>query len=140
MAWTTIANSEIDQDSPVTQPLMTALRDNPIAIANGDAGAPRVQAIAAMSHLGNDGAVGTYCFARREPPADVAFGSATSGSNLRPTSAAYGISVSTGLGSANLNSGSALAGTWRCMGQYDATVGNSSEVTLLGATLWLRIS
>jgi hypothetical protein len=43
MAWTTIPNSDIDQDSPITQTLMTALRDNPIAIANGDAGAPRLQ-------------------------------------------------------------------------------------------------
>lgn len=35
MAWRTIPDTEIDQDSPVTQQLMTALRDNPIAIANG---------------------------------------------------------------------------------------------------------
>ena len=28
MAWTNIPTSEIDQDSPVTQPLMTAIRDN----------------------------------------------------------------------------------------------------------------
>ena len=40
--YTTIANSEIDQDSPVTQTLMTALRDNPIAITEGAAGAPKV--------------------------------------------------------------------------------------------------
>jgi hypothetical protein len=30
MAWTAIANGSIDQDSPVTQPLMTAYRDNQI--------------------------------------------------------------------------------------------------------------
>ena len=41
--YTAIANSAIDQDSPVTQPLMTALRDNPIAITEGASGAPRVQ-------------------------------------------------------------------------------------------------
>lgn len=34
--YTTIADADIDQDSPVTQPLMTALRDNPIAIAEAD--------------------------------------------------------------------------------------------------------
>lgn len=34
--YTTIPNTDIDQDSPITQPLMTALRDNPIAIAEGD--------------------------------------------------------------------------------------------------------
>lgn len=46
-AYTTITNAEVDQDSPVTQPLMTALRDNPLAIAEGDATAPGIQ-IAAL--------------------------------------------------------------------------------------------
>jgi hypothetical protein len=41
--YTEILNGEIDQDSPVTQPLMTALRDNPLAIAEGTSGAPKVQ-------------------------------------------------------------------------------------------------
>lgn len=36
--YSTIANTEIDQDSPVTQPLMTAIRDNPLsAFAEADA-------------------------------------------------------------------------------------------------------
>lgn len=30
MAWTPVANADIDQDSPITQPLMTAFRDNDI--------------------------------------------------------------------------------------------------------------
>lgn len=38
--YTSIPDSDLDQDSPVTQPLMTALRDNPIAIAEAAAGAP----------------------------------------------------------------------------------------------------
>lgn len=38
--YTTIPDADIDQDSPVTQPLMTALRDNPIAIAEGDSSVP----------------------------------------------------------------------------------------------------
>lgn len=41
-AYTTITNAEVDQDSPVTQPLMTALRDNPLAIAEGASSAPRI--------------------------------------------------------------------------------------------------
>ena len=40
--YTAIANTEIDQDSPVTQPLMAKLRDNPIAIVSGATGAPRI--------------------------------------------------------------------------------------------------
>jgi hypothetical protein len=39
-AYTGIPNGDIDQDSPVTQELITALRDDPIAIAEGAIGAP----------------------------------------------------------------------------------------------------
>jgi hypothetical protein len=41
-SYVAIPNGDIDQDSPITQPLMTALRDNPIAIAEGETGAPRI--------------------------------------------------------------------------------------------------
>lgn len=44
--YTPITNAEIDQDSPITQPLLTALRDNPVAITEGAAGAPKIQAAA----------------------------------------------------------------------------------------------
>lgn len=40
--YTTIPDGDIDQDSPVTQPLLSALRDNPLAIAEGATGAPRI--------------------------------------------------------------------------------------------------
>jgi hypothetical protein len=36
----TIADTAIDQDSPVTETLLTSLRDNPIAIGEGSSGAP----------------------------------------------------------------------------------------------------
>ena len=35
---------ELDHKSPVTEPLMVALADNPTAIAEGAAGAPRIRA------------------------------------------------------------------------------------------------
>lgn len=38
--YTAIPNGDIDQDSPITQPLLTALRDNLIACAEGDASVP----------------------------------------------------------------------------------------------------
>lgn len=47
MTYTAIPTSDIDADSPVSESLMTLLRDNPIAIANGDSGAPKVK-LAAM--------------------------------------------------------------------------------------------
>lgn len=41
--YTTIANSAVDPNAPVTSELMTALRDNPLAITEGSSGAPKVQ-------------------------------------------------------------------------------------------------
>lgn len=38
-----ITNAQIDPESPVTSELMTALRDNPIAITEGSSGAPPIQ-------------------------------------------------------------------------------------------------
>lgn len=40
--YNTISNTQVDPESPVTSELMTALRDNPIAIAEGASGAPRI--------------------------------------------------------------------------------------------------
>lgn len=40
--YTAIPNTDIDRDSPITEPLMTLLRDNPIAISEGATGAPRI--------------------------------------------------------------------------------------------------
>ncbi len=42
MAWTTIPDSDVDPESPITTSLMQALRDNPIAIAGALSGAPDV--------------------------------------------------------------------------------------------------
>jgi hypothetical protein len=41
-SYTAIADTEIDAESPVTEELMTRLRDNPIAIGEGATGAPRI--------------------------------------------------------------------------------------------------
>jgi len=41
--YTSIIDSEIDTDSPVTESLMTRIRDNPIAITEGSSGAPKIQ-------------------------------------------------------------------------------------------------
>lgn len=39
----TVSDAEIDHKSPVTETLMTALRDNPSAIAEGADGAPKIR-------------------------------------------------------------------------------------------------
>lgn len=51
--YTAITNGQIDQDSPITQPLMTALRDNPIALAEGASGAPRINGSAIARDYGS---------------------------------------------------------------------------------------
>jgi len=63
-AYVTIADSDIDPDSPLTTSLLTALRDNPTAITEGSAGAPNIQlsAMAANSVGASqivDGSVGS---------------------------------------------------------------------------------
>lgn len=138
-SYTTISNAEIDQDSPATQPLFTSLRDNPIAIAEGAVGAPRIEGIDAMSHQGAVAAVGTYVFARSSAAADVAVGGTIAGSNLLPTSA-WAYCASAGPNTNTMAVGAALTGTWRCMGFYDALNAVAAYGTVYGATLWLRIS
>lgn len=49
--WTTLADSQLDPDAPLTSELAYAWRDNPIAIAEGAVGAPRVQPEALDLHL-----------------------------------------------------------------------------------------
>lgn len=86
------------------------------------------------------GGLGTYAFAKRSTNADVTFGSTVAGSDLVPVSAATGgngIWNTTGSG-ASL-AGSALSGTWQCMGRYDHQWTVSSP-TWSGATLWLRVA
>lgn len=43
-AFVAIPNGDIDQDSPVTQELMTALRDNLLSVVEDDASAPKIKA------------------------------------------------------------------------------------------------
>jgi hypothetical protein len=41
--YTTITDAQVDPEAPITSELMSALRDNPIAITEGASGAPKVQ-------------------------------------------------------------------------------------------------
>lgn len=137
--YTAIPNTSIDIDSPVTQPLMTALRDNPIAIAEGSSGAPKISTLAFESNYYTQGGIGTYCFASGPT---TAFGSTASGSNLYPATAMRGLNFTNG-GSGIFSTASALSGTWRAMGEQTASedwVAGPNVGLAYGATLWLRIS
>lgn len=50
--WKTIPDTDVDPDAPVTSELMYALRDNPVAIAEGATGAPRVMGVALDTFIG----------------------------------------------------------------------------------------
>jgi hypothetical protein len=153
--WTSIPDVTFDPDRPVLGSTHLAIVKNFEALAEGAASAPRVQtnALEANSTLNatardtTAGAVGTYAFARRTTgTGDVSFGATLAGSNLSPTGAAS--IVGPGLGGTNaavLGTGAALAGTWRALGFYDHTVTSANDdsgnnQTVVGATLWLRIS
>ena len=65
MAWVSIPNSSLSSGAPVRGVDAVALRDNPTAIANGDAGAPKIQFAAmgpntAIFGNGAFGGIGTY--------------------------------------------------------------------------------
>jgi len=51
MVWTTIPDSDIDPDSPLTTGLMTAYRDNFTALAQGLSGAPSILAAALSDNI-----------------------------------------------------------------------------------------
>lgn len=50
--WKTIPDTDVDPDAPVTSELMYALRDNPVAIAEGAVGAPRVMGVSLDTFIG----------------------------------------------------------------------------------------
>ena len=132
--WTTIPDDVLEPGKPIRSVDAIALRDNPVAIAEGAAGAPRVQWEAIVDALAGAsvGAVGTYAFARRVIDANSTY--ATAGDTKPGSELNYGAASNAG---AVINSfGSSLPGTWRCMGHLQ----NTSTGAATGVTLWLRIS
>lgn len=146
MAYSAIAGSEIDADSPITAGLMTKLRDNPEAIALGLSGATRIvdaaldtgaatSAGTAWVNLriagGAAGAVGTYAFLMRTTATISSPGDTVAGSSL-DYCGVYEFLSSTESDSVLNDVSTSPSGTWRCMG----TTGFLERT----ATLWLRIS
>lgn len=145
MAWTTIPDQNLEPGKPIRSVDGLALRDNPIAIANGDPGAPKIttQSMAINSINGDRisigsipgdrlpsaiGAVGTYVFAFSLLPDALSPGATVAGSALSPSN----------VGS-EPSAGSVLTGTWRCMGRTWAT-GNPGYTPEYSTTLFYRIS
>lgn len=135
--YTAIADEELDPDGPITSMIGYRFRDNPVAMAEGATGAPRLADAALAAGTGNTtaagsewvrlrvalgaaGAVGTYAMARYASV--LAFGATVSGGSLI-ASPAGGAGGST-----------TLSGTWRCVG-FVAGSGDAGNVSL-----FLRIS
>ena len=137
--WTNITNQAVGVGGLPSGTTVTALRDNPVAIAEGAAGAPRVDLPAIVDALAAvpAGSRGSYVWARRGS-INVNYGDTAAGSSLQPTSAVWEVG---GTG-ASADVGSALSGTWRCMGRntVDKLVGTEPNRFVRFATLWLRIS
>lgn len=137
--WTTITDTQVDPKAPVTSELMTALRDNPIAIAQGATGATKIE-LAAMAHAGAVGAIGTYAFlVPTGGDTDYSAGSTLAGTSLRYAGVQYN-NASTSWATIVLSG--TPDGTWRCMG-YSLNTPNYNPPApddLITATLWLRIS
>ena len=123
MAWTAISNALVAVGALPFATTIQALRDNPIAIANGDAGAPRVQlpAISGALAVVPLGSVGSYAFVRSVAGSGITLNlnSVYSGSQLNYTSSDKNFGPSVG------------SGSWRIMGQANDST---------SATLALRIS
>lgn len=129
-----INDTETDPEAPLRSSLFKRMVANPIAIAEGAGGAPRIEDAALDSTVTSDGetwvadrmiarthgGVGTLAFATRTGA--VAFGSSVLGSSLTPCNAA------------GTPSGSPLTGTWRCLG---AAANGGGEA---GAAIWQRIA
>ena len=161
--WTNLPNQAVGVGGLPSGTTVTALRDNPVAIAQGAAGAPRIEDAAldtTVTNAGREwvaariagaaaGAVGTYAFAWRNSTATApAFGGTVAGSQLRPAgfTSSSGVLVSNFLttfpsstdilGSDGARSAT-FNGTWRCMGEATRSSGNLGNYP---HTLWLRIS
>ncbi len=90
------------------------------------------------------GGVGSYVFAsasfaQGSSGVNTGFGEVRAGNQLLPHGAATTVSPANFLGTPILTSGSALTGTWRCMGFFDFEA-FSFDSFIRGATLWLRIA
>lgn len=143
MAWTDIPDENLSPNAPARSADMIAMRDNFAALANGDAGAPKVQTaaiedgavttpkladnsvttekiasgvVAAEMAQSGVGAVGTYAMLSR------------AGSGFTPGAVYSGLSYSNGSNSL----GTSAPGSWRAMG---GTSSSSSE-----STIFLRVS
>jgi hypothetical protein len=99
---------------------------------NATAGAPTTaQVLSATAGL-TAGAVGSYAFLSYSNGGGQTFGSTRAGSSLRPCGFYYNADV---LQVYPINSGSTVAGTWRCLGHQASSSSFTDQ-----SVIWVRIS
>lgn len=160
--YTAITDAEIDQDSPITQTLMTKYRDNLTAVVEGDASAPKIAYAAISDALTGVSArgVGSYTVAwypvggslSNNTYVSIAVGTEVAGSSLRSSTSANAsgstnyrfpfFTFASGSSSFPTTNTETLSGTWRLMtsGNYRAREDDGTTIYLWYPHLWLRIS
>ncbi|WP_145397130.1 hypothetical protein [Paracoccus sulfuroxidans] len=139
--WTNISNEDIKHKKPITVAAGRALRDNPVAIAEGAAGAPRVQDAALALNITS---AGVDWVAKRIIAAAwnalgqtvMAVHHASTTSTLVPGTTVLGSELSAT--NAAGRSGPSLPGTWRLQGNVMPVEGAVALVPDR-ASVWLRI-
>jgi len=145
--FTILSNTAVGVGGLPSAATVTALRDNPIAIAEGTAGAPRVLDAAldaTVTTAGIDwvmnrtagataGAVGTYAFMERTGNnSAINIGGTIAGASIRYA----GVDRTSSQAMDISSSATVPSGTWQCMG-YISFLGDASAER---ASLFLRIS
>ena len=142
--WTTLPDASLEPGKPIRSIDGLALRDNPVAIAEGASGAPQVQTNALITSErmttsnvlsatagASAGAVGTYSFLRPANATTYTPNQTLAASNLRFSHAMTQDANTSGQFIVTGDDGGTPSGTWRLMAQ------RTNEVR---ASLWLRIS
>ena len=154
--WTDIPDVNLEPDKPILSTDVIALRENPKAIAEGAADAPRIQTAAIQDGAvttaktatnermttanvlgatagGAAGAVGTYAWLLHATAnTAITAGSTYAGSSLRYAGIQYRVSDSTVVWA--VTPGGTPAGTWRAVGTQ------TSRDPYYSGTMFLRIS
>lgn len=131
--WVDPIDSQTDPDAPLTSELGKRWDNNVIAAFEGASGAPRL--------VYSAGEVGSFAFAYHTGVVDYSYGDVVDGADLRPVSAIRRRELNF-TGDYNMDSGSALSGSWQCLGFFDYRNGDSGdpERFVYGATMWQRVS
>lgn len=157
--WTTVPDSSLEPGKPIRSIDALALRDNPVAIAEGQSGAPRIVDAALSTTVTSDGKswvlnrnanasaneVGTYTVAWNSTTSAVAIGGTIAGSSLRVINAAGAATNNQFASIADTGSGfpststTTLSGTWRNVGGHCFGRTGSGPYNW-HPSLWLRIA